>query len=319
MKKMITILTIALVVLSISLAFGQEPRIGFGFNARVISGFPTGAVFLTGGGAYNPEAVFLKTGGHFRCLENINQGPLSVSINPDDPGPCLAGQGVRWDAKDGATQLLESFDFKCTGAAGETLKHVVTSDNTVVMVADFYRQGDGNDESFNARMFVSEVDQAPDIPGIQNIWIQGVGCGEAIVHFSNSSDPANLALAAKGSTNGAAGQMPAYYEGQLFTVNMKEQPKNASASLIGKNPSINEIYASNDLDEEQDFIPVINAIQGEGFNPLWRQILIVFNAGFTPHQFTSEEGIEAAAAGPNPEITLVETDEVYRCSVVGGK
>jgi hypothetical protein len=25
----------------------------------------------------------------------------------------------------------------------------------------------------------------------------------------------------------------------------------------------------------------------------------------------------AAAAGPNPEITIVVTDEVYRCSVVG--
>jgi hypothetical protein len=121
------------------------------------------------------------------------------------------------------------------------------------------------------------------------------------------------------STNGAAGQMPAYYEGQLFTVNMKEQPKPASASLIAHNGSINEIYASNDLDEEQDFIPVIDAIQGEGFNPLWRQNLIVFNPGFTPHQFVSAEAVEAAAAGPNPEITIIETDEVYRCSVVGQK
>ena len=112
--------------------------------------------------------------------------------------------------------------------------------------------------------------------------------------------------------------MPAYYDGELFTVNMKELPDTASASIITTNPNFNEIYASNDLDEEQDFIPVINAIQGEGFNPLWRQILIVFNSGFTPHQFVSEEEIEEAAAGPNPEITLVETDEVYRCSVVGG-
>ncbi len=119
--------------------------------------------------------------------------------------------------------------------------------------------------------------------------------------------------------NGAAGQMPAYYEGDLFIVNMKELPKTASASIIGKNRSLNEIYASNDLDEEQDFIPVIDAIQGEGFNPLWHQNLIVFNQGFTPHQFVSEAEIEAAAAGANPEITLVETDEVYRCSVVGRK
>jgi hypothetical protein len=122
-----------------------------------------------------------------------------------------------------------------------------------------------------------------------------------------------------GNTNGAAGQMPAYHDGQLFTVNMKEMPDKASDSTIGNNPNLNEIYASNDLDEEQDFIPVIDAIQGNGFNPLWRQILIVFNAGFTPHQFLSEEQIEAAAAGAHPEITLLITDEVYRCSVVGTK
>jgi len=119
--------------------------------------------------------------------------------------------------------------------------------------------------------------------------------------------------------NGAAGQMPAFYDGELFTVNMKEMPDNASDSLRGNNMSINTIYASNDLDEEQDFTPVIDAIQGDGFNPLWDQVLIVFNEGFTPHQFVSDEQVLAAAAGPNPEITLVETGEVYRCSVVGSK
>jgi hypothetical protein len=129
----------------------------------------------------------------------------------------------------------------------------------------------------------------------------------------------NAVLAAEGSTNGAAGQMPAYYEGDLFTVNMKQLPATAGASIIAKNQGLNEIYASNDLDEQQDFIPVINAIQGEGFNPLWHQNLIVFNAGFTPHQFVSEDEILAAAGGANPEITLVVTDEVYRCSVVGRK
>jgi hypothetical protein len=134
-----------------------------------------------------------------------------------------------------------------------------------------------------------------------------------------SATAGGRALAQGASSNGAAGQMPAYYEGQLFTVNMKEMPDDASASLMANSPSINEIYASNDLDEEQDFVPVIDAIQGEGFNPLWQQILIVFNAGFTPHQFVSEEQIEAAATGPKPEITLVKTDEVYRCSVVGKK
>jgi hypothetical protein len=130
-----------------------------------------------------------------------------------------------------------------------------------------------------------------------------------------NAKPGTNTAVLQGNKNGAAGQMPAFFEDELFTVNMKEMPN--SDPLIEHNQSINEIYASNDLDEEQDFIPVIDAIQGDGFNPLWRQILIVFNAGFTPHQFTSEEEIEEAAAGANPEITLVETDEVYRCSVVG--
>lgn len=121
------------------------------------------------------------------------------------------------------------------------------------------------------------------------------------------------------STNGAAGQMPAFYDGLLNTVNMKEMPDGASAALLAHNASVNTIYASNDLDEEQDFIPVIDAIQGDGFNPLWHQVLIVFNAGFTPHQFFSDDEVLAAAAGPNPEISLDMTDEVYRCSVVKQK
>ena len=137
------------------------------------------------------------------------------------------------------------------------------------------------------------------------------------IAWSARQGETSVALAATGSSNGAATQMPAYYDGELFTVNMKQMPN--SDSLIGHNPSINTIYASNDLDEEQDFIPVIDAIQGDGFNPLWQQVLIRFNAGFTPHQFVSEEEIEAAAAGANPEITLVVTDEVYRCAVVGSK
>ena len=128
-----------------------------------------------------------------------------------------------------------------------------------------------------------------------------------------------VAFAAGGSMNGAASQMPAFYDGALFTVNMKEMPAGAEGSLLANNPSINTIYASNDLDQEQVFTPVLDAIQGDGFNPLWQQVLIVFNPGFTPHQFTSDTQVLAAAAGAHPEITLVATDEVYRCAVVGPK
>jgi len=128
-----------------------------------------------------------------------------------------------------------------------------------------------------------------------------------------------VTAAAGGSTNGAAGEMPAFYDGTLFTVNMKEEPEGASEALLQNGQDANEIYASNDLDDEQDFVPVIDAIQGDAFNPLWRQVLIAFNPGFTPHQFKSDDEVEAAASGARPEITLVETDEFYRCSVVGPK
>jgi hypothetical protein len=156
----------------------QPPQAAFGFNGTV-NGFPTGAVSVTGGGAYNLAKHFVHSGGGFSCLEDVEQGPLSMSINPDDPGPCLAGEGVRWDT----AQLLGSSGFTCTGADGQ--KMAATSDTTVVLQADFYRAGDGIDESFTAKMIVSATDIAPnDFPGA-NLWVQGVGCGTAIVNFSN--------------------------------------------------------------------------------------------------------------------------------------
>jgi hypothetical protein len=135
---------------------------------------------VSGGGTFDLASGFVKSSGGFSCLEDVMQGPLSLSINPDDPGPCLAGQGVRWDT----ASLLPGTTFKCTGAATEPLKPATTDATTVVLAADFYRAGDGNDESFTAQMIVSETDLAPEITGLQNLWVQGVGCGDAIVHFS---------------------------------------------------------------------------------------------------------------------------------------
>jgi len=127
----------------------------------------------------------------------------------------------------------------------------------------------------------------------------------------------DLGRARAGDPHGSSTQMPAFYDDQMFMVNMKEMPN--SDPLIRNNKSINNIYAYADLDDEQPFLPILDAIQGDGFNPLWLQNLIVFNDGFAPHQFTSDTDVLAAAAGANPEITIVVTDEVYRCSVVGPK
>jgi len=145
-------------------------RPAFGFNGTV-SGFPSGAVFLTGGGAYNLSTGFVHSGGGFRCLEDVNKGPLMG---------CAAGEGVRWDT----AELLTSTTLKCTGAAEEMAKTATTSDTTAVLQADFYRAGDGIDESFTAQMIVTTEDLDPDIEGVQNLWVQGVGCGTAIVHFN---------------------------------------------------------------------------------------------------------------------------------------
>jgi hypothetical protein len=152
----------------------QGLRVGFGFNGTV-SGFPTGKVFVTGGGTYDRAANVADSAGGFKCLDqDVLQGPLSISINPADPGPCRVGEGVRWDT----AALLPSTTFKCTGAATEVKKTAETSDRTVVLQADFYRASNGNDESFTAKIIVSDGDIAPDFPGV-NLWVEGVGCGTA--------------------------------------------------------------------------------------------------------------------------------------------
>src|SRR5215472_18412538 len=110
-------------------AVAQPPQAGFGFNGSV-SGFPTGAVNVTGGGAYDLATNFVKSGGGFSCLEDVNQGPLSQSTKPPSPN-CLAGQGVRWDT----AALLPRTTFTCTGPP-ETPKNVETTDTTVVLQAD---------------------------------------------------------------------------------------------------------------------------------------------------------------------------------------
>jgi hypothetical protein len=120
------------------------------------------------------------------------------------------------------------------------------------------------------------------------------------------------------SMNGSAGDMPAYYDGQLFTINFKELPSGGEQSNLAHNQSINVIYMCDQCEAEGfDFVSVIDAIQGDGFNPLWQEVQVVFNTGFPPRQLTSDDDIADAVAAQ--EVTLEPTDEVYRCSVVGTK
>jgi hypothetical protein len=65
---------------------------------------------------------------------------------------------------------------------------------------------------------------------------------------------------------------------------------------------------------------VLNAIQGDGFNPLWQEVNVTVggpNGTIDPSLLTSDNAILAAAKAGL--VTLDFTNEVYRCSVIGQK
>jgi hypothetical protein len=121
-----------------------------------------------------------------------------------------------------------------------------------------------------------------------------------------------------GNSNGSASTIQAYYDAKLFNIHFVEFSPAAEQSLLQHNKSLNFIYQSDPgLPGGQPFISVIDAIQGDGFNPIWEEIQITFTAGHTPRQlFSDNEIADAVAAG---EITLALTGEVYWCPIVGQK
>src|SRR5262249_21201904 len=102
--------------------------------------------------------------------------------------------------------------------------------------------------------------------------------------------------------------------GQLFTINFKELPPGGEASTLARNGSINTIYMSDQAEALGFmFVSVLDAIQGDGFNPLWNEVQIVFLG--PPVQFLSDNDVLAAVVAR--QIQLVQTREVSRCSVGG--
>src|SRR5947208_8014342 len=87
-----------------------------------------------------------------------------------------------------------------------------------------------------------------------------------------------------GNQNGRGGVMPAYYDDQLFTINFKLLKPD-----FHKNPQFNTIYQCDSCESQGlNFVSVLDAIQGDGFNPIWEEVQITFNPGFQPVQFTSD-------------------------------
>jgi hypothetical protein len=169
MKKMTAVLGIVALLAPLSIAHGQSPQHSFGFNSASVSGIGGGQVFITGGGTFDPVSGTVKAGGAFHVLSDITAGPLAG---------VKAGETVRWDTE----ELVRSFDIRCNGS--EALRTVSTDGNTVVMNADFYRKGDGDNASLHAVMFVSADDEDGVLGGSQTVWVQGVGCGEGNVNFN---------------------------------------------------------------------------------------------------------------------------------------
>ena len=132
---------------------------------------------------------------------------------------------------------------------------------------------------------------------------------------------AGVAFGNGNPTNGRAGVMPALYDDQPFLINFKLMPPGGTAATVAHNGSINTIYMSDNCTPpgQTMFIAVLDAIQGDGFNPLWQEVQVVFDQGFPCMQFGSDNDIIAAAMAVPPMISLHPTGELYRCAVVGAK
>jgi len=153
--------------------------------------------------------------------------------------------------------------------------------------------------------------------------VLAIGCRSEAAEVTSPSTQSDLsaapnAMAAPSTANikGIGGVMPAYYDDKLFRINFSELPAGGESANLARNGSINIIYQSDGcMPGGKMFVSVLDAIQGDGFNPLWQEVQVVFPNPSTCQQFTSDNAILAAAA--SGLVRLVPTTEVYRCSVIG--
>ena len=127
--------------------------------------------------------------------------------------------------------------------------------------------------------------------------------------------PVVLALAAV-NTNGRGGVMPAYVDGELVDLNFKELPPGSADAVLAQRQAQNVIYQSDDcMPDGEMFISVVDA-GDDNVHGLWAAVEIVFDhPAFGCQQLTSVDAIQAAAE--DGLITLVPTDTMYRCSIIG--
>jgi len=83
----------------------------------------------------------------------------------------------------------------------------------------------------------------------------------------------------------SASEIPAYYDHELFTIQFVEFSPASEQSLLKHNKSLNFSYQSDPgLPVGEPFVSVIDAVPGDGFNPIWEEIQITFTEVNTPRQ-----------------------------------
>lgn len=135
-------------------------------------------------------------------------------------------------------------------------------------------------------------------------------------HARPSANAGLLGASTTGSTSGIGSAMPAFYDGKLFKINFTELPPGGESANLTSNGSINNIYQSDQCNAlGKTFVSVIDAVPGDGMNPLWQEVQLVFANARNCQQFTSDNQVLAAAS--SGLVTLIPTGELYRCSVIG--
>lgn len=114
------------------------------------------------------------------------------------------------------------------------------------------------------------------------------------------------------STSGISSEIQAYYDCNLLNILFVEFTGTAAAKLLQHNKSINNIWQQ---DTRVGGHPVIDAIPGDGFNPVWAERQITFLPGKTPRLLCRDDDVNNAVGDGEIEDPL--TGDVYWCPVIG--
>ncbi len=169
MKTLAIVLTLGAMLAGLTPADAGNTTHSVSLRDAIVRSDAGGEVRLKGSGTYDPGSGLLLVSGTFRCVGDVTQGPLAG---------CRGGERGRWEG----ANVLPSLSFPHTGAAGEAPGLAATDASTLAMQAEFWRDSaDGGAAPLRAKLILSANDLDPDQPGVQNVWIEGVGCAAAAV------------------------------------------------------------------------------------------------------------------------------------------